>query len=164
MTDALTLTIAGTPQAWARARYIPGRKRPVQAHRNARRWREHVVACARELPRPAWLSGAVRVDILAVFPSKQDRWGAEHTNKPDKDNVEKAILDGLELAGVLPKGDQRVSRGETHKVWGDAGRAVIEIRPATTELHRAAMPEAVSDWLSLAVAAGDARAGTGRKG
>jgi crossover junction endodeoxyribonuclease RusA len=41
-----------------------------------------------------------------------------HTNKPDRDNLEKAVLDCMTKAGVL-KDDSFVCTGYIEKVWSD---------------------------------------------
>ena len=50
--------------------------------------------------------------------------GQPHRNKPDKDNLEKALLDAL-LAD-----DSGVWDGRVSKVWGDAGRIIVQAIPA----------------------------------
>lgn len=65
--------------------------------------------------------------VLFVLPmpkswSKQKREamrGQAHQQKPDKDNLEKALLD------AVFKDDSRVWDGRVSKVWGDVGEIVI---------------------------------------
>lgn len=110
--------------------------------------RERVIrAIAREAMagRPAF-SGPVRIDVEAVFepaPSWSKRKTADalagywHTQKPDKDNVEKSILDGL---NPDPKAraerdrlpfclgdDAQVADGRTWKRWGTPARTEVVI-------------------------------------
>lgn len=74
-----------------------------------------------------------RLDWLAVFPmpaswSRKKRAahdGTIHRSKPDRDNIDKAILDAL-----YPGCDQGIGRGTIEKIWGLSGRLVISI---TTE-------------------------------
>lgn len=95
------------------------------------------------------LTGPLRVDITAYFPipdsySKARRKrclsGDERpTKKPDKDNIEKIILDGLNplykvnkythhkemWAAGLYKDDSQVIAGETKKVYGEPARVEV---------------------------------------
>ena len=69
---------------------------------------------------------AVRVDILAIFPvpsswSKKRRTAARqgvehHVSKPDLDNVQKAILDGMN--GIVFEDDSQVIDSRTRKAYG----------------------------------------------
>ena len=69
---------------------------------------------------------AVRVDILAVFPvpaswSKKRRLAAlqgvdHHVSKPDLDNVQKAILDGMN--GIVFEDDSQVIDSRARKAYG----------------------------------------------
>lgn len=81
------------------------------------------------------LEGPVRVDAVATFPipkswSKKRRAEAEagrvyHVSKPDRDNIDKAIGDGLN--GVVWKDDSQVAAGETVKVYGAVPGLVVEV-------------------------------------
>jgi len=71
------------------------------------------------------LYGALRIDIVAVFERPQrmmtKRWPNKreyHTSKPDKDNVEKIVMDALQKAGVI-RDDCIVCTGETSKWYAD---------------------------------------------
>ena len=97
------------------------------------------------------LTGPLRVDITAYFPIPKSYSKARHerclsgqevpTKKPDKDNIEKIVLDGLnplykinkythhrELwnAGFY-KDDSQVIAGETKKLYGDPARVEINV-------------------------------------
>lgn len=66
-------------------------------------------------------TGPLRVDIDAWFARPKSHAkgrGASvepHTSKPDKDNVEKAVLDAL--SGIAWSDDARIAQGETSKWW-----------------------------------------------
>jgi Holliday junction resolvase RusA-like endonuclease len=115
-------------------------------------WRSAVERAARAagdaVGRQAWMGDAVRVDIVACFATpKAERWGRLHTAKPDKDNVEKLVLDAMERAGLLLKGDQRVSIGETSKLWAETGSVTVVMRPGVP--RRTGQPKAAApDWLT----------------
>lgn len=129
--DSIVFTVLGTPRAQPRGRGV-GRRRPVSVTSPVvALWRGAVERAAREAvaavsPLPAWCHDAVRVDMVLTFPTpKRERWGTLHTPKPDKDNAEKLVLDCMERAGLLPRGDSRVSRGEPVKVWGERGSLAV---------------------------------------
>lgn len=75
--------------------------------------------------------GPVRVTIYAVFEpaqswSKKKRaahMGGFHTQKPDLDNIEKAILDGLNR--IAFKDDSQVAWTVKRKVWGEGPRTTV---------------------------------------
>ncbi len=65
-------------------------------------------------------TGPLRVDCVFVLPRPQNkRWKTKpmpryyHTTKPDKDNLEKAVLDAL--SGILWVNDSQVSAGDVIK-------------------------------------------------
>lgn len=71
-------------------------------------------------------TGPLRVDIEAWFELPRSRHRKRspvphepHTSKPDKDNVEKAVLDAL--TGIAWKDDAAVAQGETCKWWAAQG-------------------------------------------
>jgi Holliday junction resolvase RusA-like endonuclease len=74
----------------------------------------------------------LRVDIDAYFPypksmSKKNRELTRyHINKPDKDNLEKLVLDALN--GVIYKDDSCVCSGLTQKFYSETPRIEIRIR------------------------------------
>lgn len=65
------------------------------------------------------LDGPLCVDVLAVFPRPKlpKKFGAgrlPHTKKPDRDNIDKAILDSLK--GIVFADDKQVCDGRIQKV------------------------------------------------
>ena len=68
----------------------------------------------------------VRIDWMAVMPRPRSHWKKDgtltkgaprlHTSKPDRDNLDKSLLDQLTASGVLID-DKAVTRGELHKRW-----------------------------------------------
>jgi Holliday junction resolvase RusA-like endonuclease len=46
--------------------------------------------------------------------------GQLHRSKPDRDNIDKAILDTL-----YPKSDSGIARGSLEKLWGDSPSLTI---------------------------------------
>lgn len=134
MTDQIVVYLTGTPQAQPRPRAVRGRITSAGALSSAgKAWRTAVeLACADAIPEdiPDWMNNAICVDMVFWFGTNDTgRHGLGHTSKPDKDNLEKMMLDCAERAGLLQKGDQRVSGGFTHKIWGPAPGVVMRLRP-----------------------------------
>lgn len=86
-----------------------------------------------KFPRP--LEGPVSIRIEATFvpaPSwpKKRRLaclGQPHTQKPDLDNVEKSILDGLNRIAFAD--DLQVARVVKEKRWGPVAQTVVVVEP-----------------------------------
>ncbi|MDP3940598.1 MAG: RusA family crossover junction endodeoxyribonuclease [Deltaproteobacteria bacterium] len=105
------------------------------------------------------LEGPLRVDILAVLQRpqgllrKRDPEGITWAPKrPDRDNLEKAVLDGL---SACFRDDAQVVAGETIKVYAEktgCPRVVVRIRQlGEQDLLAAANPEALAASLGLLV-------------
>lgn len=81
------------------------------------------------------LEGPVRLTIIAIFepaPSwpKKRRAAAmwnPHVQKPDLDNIEKAVLDGLNRIAFVD--DAQVADVVKRKMWGEPARTIIEVAP-----------------------------------
>ncbi len=73
---------------------------------------------------------ALRIECLFAMPvswskaKKAKHFGKPHTQKPDGDNVAKAVMDGLTAAGVWPD-DAVVWSLEIRKVWAVQGFCTI---------------------------------------
>jgi Holliday junction resolvase RusA-like endonuclease len=58
------------------------------------------------------------VEIAYTIPTKKRRrWGQYHAIKPDRDNLNKLILDAME--GLVYANDCQAARGVTVKKWGE---------------------------------------------
>lgn len=122
----LVVAINSTPIAQPRARHVAGRPLPVStADKRVKAYRKHLVeAMRRAVKRAGWEApdGPVGVTWKGYFPTRQrKRWWTWHGVKPDRDNVDKLVLDCAQEAGVLAKGDQKVATGELSKVWVPPG-------------------------------------------
>lgn len=81
------------------------------------------------------LDGPVKVKIIAVFEpaaswAKKKRTAAmwnPHTQKPDLDNIGKAILDGLNRIAFADDG--QVCQIEIQKMWGSPAHTIVEVSP-----------------------------------
>lgn len=69
----------------------------------------------------------VRVDIVFYFkrPKGIPKSQKHHTVKPDKDNLEKAVLDALE--GIIYENDSQVYTGTPTKCYSPDGREYVKI-------------------------------------
>lgn len=80
------------------------------------------------------LTGPVSVTIYATFEPPQswskkktaDHLHRPHTQKPDLDNIEKAILDGLNRVAFVD--DAQVAEVTKRKVWGVSAQTVVIIK------------------------------------
>lgn len=84
-----------------------------------------VKLCASQAYRGSPLQGPLKVDCLFVFPRESSKfWKSKptprypHTVKPDRDNLDKAVLDSLK--GILFVDDAQVCAGELQK-WRASG-------------------------------------------
>ena len=76
------------------------------------------------------LVGAVRIDMVFLFSTKdKKKAGQFKTSVPDKDNLEKLVLDAMENAGIFEKGDAQTCAGDVQKYWAREGeRAGVMVR------------------------------------
>lgn len=127
----LHLHVAGTPRPQSRPRFVRGRV-VSSPSRLLKLWRTLMLA---EFINSRPVNGPIRepviVNMLAMFPHKDPKkWGTPHAVRPDKDNVEKAVLDCLVRAGVL-KDDSLVCGGSFTKIWAQRGGLYVQIhRPS----------------------------------
>jgi Holliday junction resolvase RusA-like endonuclease len=128
----IRIHVAGKPHPQPRPRFVNGRVISTGT-KLTKLWRTIMLAAFKR-ERPAEpISQPVRVDCLAMMPTpKKERWGKPHTIRPDKDNLEKPILDCLVKAGVL-KDDSVVFGGELVKVWAERGAIDIRITEADAD-------------------------------
>lgn len=158
MIEPLTFTVHGTPRPQQRPRKVRGRFVST-TNPKLKLWRDAIErACRAALanrgdPLPLFGRGvAVSVSMRFTFaaPSSDPaRFGTDHTQKPDKDNLEKAVLDVLELCRVFVN-DSQVSRGPVSKVWGVRPGLSVEIAPAVAASappERDALAGGLPGWL-----------------
>ena len=95
-----------------------GGKRPHPIHA----FKATVKMVASERYTDAPLRGPVRVDIICVFPRQAEKiWKSKpmprypHTAKPDRDNLDKAVLDALK--GIVLSDDAQVCDGRIQKFY-----------------------------------------------
>ncbi len=119
--------VAGTPRPQPRPRFYRGRVISTGS-RLTQLWRVLMEAeFRRHAPQGGPINVPVRVDCVAMFPTKRvERWGQPHTIRPDRDNVEKGVLDVLVRSRVL-KDDAIVSSGSFRKIWAERGGLDVRI-------------------------------------
>jgi Holliday junction resolvase RusA-like endonuclease len=139
--DPIVFNAYGTPRPQPRPRVI-GKRAVSTVDPKARLWREAVMrgakAAADSRKDAVWIGGPVSLVLGFEFPTpKVERWGQDHTGKPDTDNLAKLVMDCMEGAGLLPAGDQRVAELKVTKRWAAKGSVSVLLKPC------AAQPRAV---------------------
>lgn len=71
------------------------------------------------------LKGAVKLDLLFCFKKAKSCKKDYHTQRPDIDNLEKAILDGLNKTAFVD--DCQVVEMKSKKVFSDVDKIVITV-------------------------------------
>lgn len=127
----VTLTIPGTPFAKQRARAT--RQGRVYTPAATVSFERTVGTLAGPLF-PAPMDGPLAVEIIATFEPPPS-WSAKkraammwqpHTQRPDLDNLAKAVLDGLNRIAFAD--DSQVAQQTLRKVWGSPARTVVHVR------------------------------------
>jgi Holliday junction resolvase RusA-like endonuclease len=134
MSKEVTFFIGGTPRPQPRPRKVRGRW-VANANKKSKLWRYAVekgagVVIDTLLWKLPLFSGAVSVDLKFTFrppDSALDRIGKAHTHKPDKDNLEKLVLDVLEAKQFFAN-DSAVAIGQTSKYWGGRPGVAVMIK------------------------------------
>lgn len=129
MTQAITFTIPGKPFGKQRPRAGLGRVYTPAATVSFEQTVRELAALQIRVP----LEGPVRLTLEAVFVPAQS-WskkrraaalGTLHTQKPDLDNIEKAILDGLNRIAFAD--DAQVADVRKSKRWGERAETIVTI-------------------------------------
>jgi Holliday junction resolvase RusA-like endonuclease len=152
-TDRLRIRVPAVPVAQPRARATQGRNGHARVHevttiKNADGSRKaHPIVAFKATVRLAVerayqgppLTGPLRVDVTAVFPRPNSMiWKTKlmprerHIKKPDRDNLDKAVLDSLK--DLLWVDDCQVCAGEIEK-WIAAGDEQPHVEITITRIH-----------------------------
>jgi Holliday junction resolvase RusA-like endonuclease len=126
--EVINVFVPGDPKAQPRPRAFArkfGDKFSARVYDagTAENWKSEIALAVRPYVSNR-LNGPVRVDADFLFkrPEKLNRkcdpdGEFEHTQKPDRDNLEKALLDCLNVLGLFAKDDSQVCAGEPRKFW-----------------------------------------------
>lgn len=126
MQHSIAFNVVGTPYAQPRPRFVRGRVIST-ASKGAKLWSEAIRRTIRDLAVTP-ISGPVEVMLAFYMPTRfTDRWGTEHTMKPDVDNTAKLAIDAFTRAGVFGD-DCQVSRLTAVKFWAEHGGMGATIR------------------------------------
>ena len=120
--------VVGMPKATPRMKaFVKGKRAGVYDPGGANDWKALVFMQAKKYCPPQPIDGGVRCDITFYMPrpkkfdSKKYPGGLiPHTSKPDRDNLEKAVLDALTNVGMW-RDDSQVYRGEVIKWYHGKG-------------------------------------------
>lgn len=116
------------PKAQPRPRFVRGRVIST-VDPATRAWKDAVLRAVHAAG--VKFDGAVCVEATVFLPTKdQSRWGKPHLMKPDRDNLDKAILDSITAAAVWVD-DSVAWSGGVCKVWCQPGYegAVLTFTP-----------------------------------
>lgn len=151
MSATITFHIHGHPKAQPRPRAFARKMGDKYVARvfdagTAEEWKGLIAAAARPHTPPTPLLGPVYVRTLFIFPRPNSHYVANnparplradapswHTGKPDRDNLEKAMLDALTQLGGFWRDDAQVCAGEVKKIYGPQPGAIVEIRALTAQ-------------------------------
>ena len=156
----MRFTVAGDPKSQPRPRFIKGAVVSTVSP-EVSRWQESVKWGASEAYRACGGENAftgvsaLRVDCTFWFETKKsERWGRPHTHKPDRDNLDKLVLDACVKVSALAGDDCRVSAGLIRKRWCRPGYSglLVEVSADTdTDTGYGISPESpeAPEWLQL---------------
>lgn len=128
----IRFVVLNPPQGQPRARRGRGHYyQPVTAFYEACQW------AARAMRPQTPYEGPLRVDITFIMPRPKSApaWKRWHTATPDRDNLDKGILDAMKKAGWFVD-DAQACDGRLRKVLakpGEASCAVVEVARLTED-------------------------------
>lgn len=133
----VSFTVPGKPYAKRRPRFSRKSGRAFDPAENAVAEASIGHIAAQHFQRP--ITGPVRVEIVATFatpPSWSKRRTAEtihrpHVQRPDCDNIGKAVLDALNR--IAWADDGQVAEISIRKAWGHTDQTVIHVDPLAQE-------------------------------
>lgn len=141
MSKGVRFFAKGAPRSQPRPRFVKGRVVSI-VNKSTKAWKRTVEAACGDAMKTAAgvgrtklikpLSGPVRVDMVFYMGTKDSKKDKKFfINRPDKDNLEKLVLDAMESVGMFEKGDQQVVAGDVQKYWSikKTGVLVMMSRP-----------------------------------
>lgn len=129
---SIVFTIPGKPFGKQRPRFDGKRGRAFTPAETVSFERTVGTIAAQHIREP--IAGPVRIDIVAVFElpaswsgRKRDAHrGQPHTQRPDLDNICKAITDGMNRIAFAD--DDQIAEIAASKQWGDVAQTTIRVR------------------------------------
>ena len=129
----ITFIIPGQPFAKQRPRFSRKSGRAYTPGETVSFERQIGQIATQHFPTP--IDGPVGLEIIATFvPAKSgskkktaEHLHRPHTQKPDLDNIEKAILDGLNRIAFAD--DAQVADSRKRKVWGVTAQTIVRVWP-----------------------------------
>jgi len=128
--------VSGLPKGQPRVKFASrGKFGKAYTPHNADDWKALVMFEAKRHCPATAIEGPVRVDIAFFFPRPKSHFTAKglrptapkwHTAKPDRDNLDKLVLDGLTQLGFW-RDDSQVCQGFISKAYAEKPGAAIEI-------------------------------------
>jgi len=146
--SAITFRVSGDPKGQPRPRAFArkmGNKFVARVFDagTAEEWKGLIAVAARPHTPATPFLGPVSVCSTFIFarpnkhfvannPARPLRADAPawHTNKPDRDNLEKALLDALTQLGGFWRDDAQVCAGEVRKAYGNTPGVIVTIKSA----------------------------------
>ena len=142
----VSFKVLGTPRPQPRPRFANGRV-VAEIDPKVKQWQSavrHAATMAKEglglgeggMPLGSAVADALgggralRVDVTFYFGTRHaERWGKPHTFRPDRDNLDKLILDEMTKVQLIGGDDCRVSAGVIRKRWCDltGSGALVEV-------------------------------------
>jgi len=131
--SAVMFTVPGKPFAKQRPRFSRKSGRAFTPKETVSFEQTVAAIAAQHFPQP--ITGPVRVWITAVFEmpaswsrEKRDAHnGQPHTQRPDLDNIAKAITDGLNRIAFAD--DSQIALLRVRKLWGEQAYTQITVAP-----------------------------------
>lgn len=151
MSVPITFRVHGLPKGQPRPRAFARKMGDKYVARvfdagTAEEWKGLIATAAKPVTPAAPLVGPVFVRTLYIFPRPNSHYVASnscrplradapswHTGKPDRDNLDKALLDALTQLGGFWRDDAQVCAGEVKKIYGPQPGAIVEIRALTAQ-------------------------------
>lgn len=137
MKPTLQFFVHGLPKGQPRARACRrGKFSGVYDPGTADAWKWAVRAAAKDAWEGTPFVGPIRLDVTFYFPRPKSHFRANgdlkekapewHTSKPDRDNLEKALMDALTTLGVWAD-DCQVCTGSVRKLYRTEGGAWVTV-------------------------------------
>ena len=148
MNTTITIAVLGEPKAQPRPKAFARKFKSGQVMARvytpgtAEEWKSQIAVAARELVPFPPLAGPLRVDIEFRFSRPKSHYLTRglrpdapyyHTSRPDRDNLDKAVMDALTTLGFWCD-DSQVCSGEVVKIY-------VEERPGAVITVTSLSPE-----------------------